>query len=264
MIAADSLRTLGIGCEREDGFAHEAGSLLEASFHKACLTELNARLRQDEFEPPGQNLSAWVRLARIVQVDPATTSIEELVEEACAWAERVRVMERIRMRLVDCGPILGAQQNGSAASKRFSFKGNRDWENWGLGIDANNCWHLFHFDRSDGSWKRHNQVALKIPQSLPGDFAKGFVSGRGILAVVDAYSAWKRCNRGISVASMDRVKTPMSRLRESIKDAVASEGHRPEGLSIVWCRKDQLWRSRVRFGHALPASGGRVTFQPAW
>lgn len=261
MIAADSLKTLTVGRHQEAGFGPVV-SLLEASFQDACLPELNARLRQDEFEPPGQNLSAWFRLARIVQVDPVTTSIEELVEEACAWAERVRIMERIRHRMVDCGQLPGTQQSGSKATRSFRFKGNRDWENWGLGIDTNHCWHLFHFDRGDGEWKRHNQAALKISEGLPDDFARGFVSGRGILAIVDAFAAWKRRNRGISVASMDRVKTPMSRLRTSIEDAVVSEGHHPEGLSIVWCREDQTYRSRLRFGHAVPASGRRFAFQP--
>ena len=44
-------------------------------------------------------LAAWFRLARIVQVDPGSVSVDELMGDACAWAELVRVMERIPMRM---------------------------------------------------------------------------------------------------------------------------------------------------------------------
>ena len=75
-------------------------SPLKYSFREACLPELNVRLWAEWFEPPGKGLAAWVRLARIVQVDPASVTGDELVEEALAWAERVRVRvtERMRMR----------------------------------------------------------------------------------------------------------------------------------------------------------------------
>ena len=61
---------------------------LEYSLREASLPELNARLRAEGFEPPGKGLATWVRLARIVQMDAASVTVDELVEEACAWAER--------------------------------------------------------------------------------------------------------------------------------------------------------------------------------
>ena len=51
--------------------ANACGSVLsplEYSLREACLPELNARLRQERFEPPGKGHAAWGRLARIVQV----------------------------------------------------------------------------------------------------------------------------------------------------------------------------------------------------
>ncbi len=88
-------------------------SPLEYSLREACLPELNARLRAEGFEPPGKGLAAWVRLARIVQVDAASITVDELVEEACAWAERVRVTERIRMRMGGTSEV-GELQIGQA------------------------------------------------------------------------------------------------------------------------------------------------------
>ena len=50
-------------------------SPLEYSLREACLPELNARLRAEGFEPPGKGLAAWVRLARILQVDAVIISV---------------------------------------------------------------------------------------------------------------------------------------------------------------------------------------------
>ena len=63
------------------------------------MPELNDRLLSEGLEPPGKGHSAWVRLARLVEVDAASVTVDELVKEALAWAERVRVTERIRIPL---------------------------------------------------------------------------------------------------------------------------------------------------------------------
>ena len=50
-------------------------SPLEYSLREACLPELNTRMRAESFEPPGRALAAWVRLARIVQVDAVSITV---------------------------------------------------------------------------------------------------------------------------------------------------------------------------------------------
>jgi hypothetical protein len=60
----------------------------------------------------------------------------------------------------------------------LEFVGHRDWENWGLGLDVDQVWHLFHFQRQDGQWRRHQHCALRIPGGLPASLAQAFVSGR--------------------------------------------------------------------------------------
>ena len=247
-----------------------SSSPLEYSLREACLPELNARLRVEGFEPPGKGLAAWVRLARIVQVDAASFTVDELVEEACAWAERVRVTERIRLRMGGSTPKVVEPHRGQQKewtprqNKAFRFDGNRVWENWGLGIDVDCRWHLFHFQRGHGRWQRHNHAALKIPRGLPDSLARGLVSGRGILSEAETLAIWKRHSQGYSSMDtiVDRIKTPLSRLRKAIAEGIGSEGHQPEGNSIAWCEDERGWRSRIRFGHAYPGEKRGYSFQP--
>lgn len=140
MIAARTSELPRLLSGRTEANAVSEPSSLEYSFRDACLPELNARLRAEGFEPPGRELAAWVRLARIVQVDAASITIEELVEEASAWADRVRVTERIRAQLV--GP--GSSDRESSPRSNYFFSGSLDWGNWGLGMDVESQWHLFH------------------------------------------------------------------------------------------------------------------------
>ena len=107
-----------------------APSPLEYSLREACLPELNARLRAEGFEPPGKGLAAWVRLARVVQVDPAKVTVDELVEEACAWAERVRVTERIRMQVVGPGPAEAVLHHGGTTPSPAAVIGGTGGSGW--------------------------------------------------------------------------------------------------------------------------------------
>ena len=138
------------------------------------------------------------------------------------------------------------------------------WENWGLGIDVDCRWHLFHFHRGHGRWQRHNHAALKIPRGLPDSLARGLVAGRGLLSEVEALSAWNRHSRGDSSLAtiVVRIKTPLSRLRKAIAEGIGSEGHQPEGNSIPWCEDERAWRSRLRFGHAYSGEKRVYPFQP--
>ena len=269
MIAAGTGELLCFSSDRTAGSADLELTPLEYSFREACFPELNARLRAEGFEPPGKGLAAWVRLARIVQVDVASLTIEELVEEACAWAERVRVMERIRMRIGGSPEVEEPRRGQQRAwkprqNKQFTFDGNRVWENWGLGIDVECRWHLFHFHRGHGRWQRHNHAGLDIPRGLPDSLARGLVNGRGMLSEVEAMAAWKRHSRGFSSMAtiVDRIKTPLSRLRKAIEEGIGGEGHQPEGNSIAWCEDERGWRSRVRFGHAYQGEKRGFSFQP--
>lgn len=138
------------------------------------------------------------------------------------------------------------------------------WENWGLGIDIDGRWHLFHFHRGHGRWQRHNHAALVIPRGLPDSLARGLVNGRGMLSEVEALADWQRHSRGFSSLAtiVDRIMTPLSRLRKAIEDGIGSEGHQPEGNSIPWCDDERGWRSRLRFGHAIPGEKRGYSFQP--
>ena len=234
-------------------------SPLEYSLREACLPELKSRLRAEGFEPPGKGLAAWVRLARIVQVDAESITVDELVEEACAWAERVRVTERIRMQVAERGTT------GSTVPSRgnYSFPGSRDWGNWGLGMDVEGRWHLFHLPRDHGGWVRHRFAIMEIPTGLPDGLARSLVAGNGILTLAEAHSVWKQFSRGISVSGRGTkpLAPPMTKLRRAIERMFQQEGHEPQGLPIIWNRTERHWQSRIRFGYASIGEKGHVWFQ---
>lgn len=146
------------------------------------IAEVDLDLRRLGFDPPGTDLDAWLHLARVIEVDPSQMTAAELYEETLAWVDRTRIQEQIRQRLRRKGTgrrNLPSRSTAPGENTGFGFVGNRDWENWGLGLDVNQGWHPFHFQRRDGQWRRHQHCALRIPGGLPGSLAQAFVSGRG-------------------------------------------------------------------------------------
>ena len=85
-----------------------------------------------------------------------------------------------------------------------------------------------------------------------------------MLSEVEAMAVWQRHSQGYSSMAtiIDRIKTPMSRLRKAIEEGIGGEGHQPEGNSIPWSDDERAWRSRLRFGHALPGEKRGYTFEP--
>lgn len=230
------------------------------------IAEVDLDLRRLGFDPPGTDLDTWLHLARIIEVDPSQMTAAELYEEALAWVDRTRIQEQIRQRLRRKGTgrrNLPSRSTAPGENTGFGFVGNRDWENWGLGLDVDQGWHLFHFQRRDGQWRRHQHCALRIPGGLPGSLAQAFVSGRGELTEGVARGLWKQHARNLTAGStVDKVKSALSRLRAKILEALEKEGHRPEGNPFLWQPDQQAWRSLLKFGYATRGERRGYRFQP--
>gem|GEM_PF-5446860 len=234
------------------------------------IAEVDLDLRRLGFDPPGTDLDAWLHLARIIEVDPSQLTATDLYQEALAWVDRTRIQEQIRQRLrrKQTGrkhqPSSATTQRETRENTGFGFVGHRDWENWGLGLDVNQGWHLFHFRRRDGLWVRHQHCALRIPGGLPGSLAQAFVTGRGELTEGVARGLWKQLARNPTPGStVDKVKSALSRLRAAILEAIQKEGHRPEGNSFLWQPDQQAWRSLLKFGYATRGERRGYRFHPA-
>lgn len=61
--------------------------------------QCNAELTNAGFNPPGDDVQKWMRLANVIETDPRFTNIGDLTESALTWAERETVRERIRQRV---------------------------------------------------------------------------------------------------------------------------------------------------------------------
>lgn len=234
------------------------------------IAEVDLDLQRLGFDPPGTDLDGWLHLARIIEVDPSQMTAVELYEEALAWVDRTRIQEQIRQRLRRNGTGRRDPTSRSTTLREsrentgFGFVGHRDWENWGLGLDIDQGWHLFHFQRRDGQWRRHQHCALRIPGGLPRSLAQALVSGRGELTEGVARGLWKQHARNPTAGStVDKVKSALSRLRAKILEAIEKEGHRPEGNPFLWQPDQQAWRSLLKFGYATRGERRGYRFQPA-
>lgn len=266
---SQELRVTGILCSRlSPRQRQELEHRLEAVRQR--IAEVDLDLQRLGFDPPGTDLDAWLHLARIIEVDPSTMTAAELYEETLAWVDRTRIREQIRQRLRRKGtgrrnlPASSTAPRESRENTGFGFVGHRDWENWGLGLDVNQGWHLFHFQRRDGQWRRHQHCALRIPGGLPGSLAQAFVTGRGELTEGVARSLWKQHSRNPTPGStVDKVKSALSRLRAAILEAIHKEGHRPDGNPFLWQPDQQAWRSLLKLGYATRGERRSYRFQSA-
>ncbi|MCA9265071.1 MAG: hypothetical protein KDA60_14525 [Planctomycetales bacterium] len=201
--------------------------------------ELNRELERFGFAVTA-DLDSWEHLARIIQVDPAEMTVAELYREALAWVDRVRIEERIRHQI---GGVAQSLSNLPAAEPEIAeqerentgwgFLGNRDWENWGVGRDIRGVWHLYHFHRRDGAWKRHRHRILGIRGGLQDGLAQAFLSECGQVTEGLARDVWQGYSRGMSSESTTNlVKSAISNLRKAIREAIRKEGHHPRGSPI--------------------------------
>ena len=236
----------------------------------ARVDELNRELERFGFAVTA-DLDSWEHLARIIQVDPAEMTAADLYQEALAWVDRVRIEERIRQQVSGVGqaPVQSSTEDRVAAEPErentgWGFLGNRDWENWGVGRDIRGVWHLYHFHRGDGAWKRHRHRILGIRGGLQDGLAQAFLSGCGQVTEGLARDVWQGYSRGMSSESTTNlVKSAISNLRKVIREASRKEGHRPDGSPISWVAKQRTYRARVRFGHVSCEGNSRFRFKPA-
>lgn len=238
-----------------------AGATGQSQVLSGLTDEMSAQLERAGFAPPGNDPDAWSNLARVIGIDPNDRTVREIYDEALAWVERIRVAERIR-RAVNDGRSSTQQAREVPENTGFAFTGSSDWENWGLGLDTCGMWHLFHFGRRDGSWRRHAHSSLQIPRGMPDSLAQEFIS-TGLLEISQAHAVWKRYANGFTskARTVQTVKAPLSRLRRAVRDAVRKEGHRPHGTLISWLRDQNCWQARIKFGYATRREKGGVGFQ---
>lgn len=123
---------------------------------------------------------------------------------------------------------------------RFTHRpwpGCRDWQNWAIGLDGHNKWHLFHFQRWGAAeavcqWRHHNNAAIRIASGKMHWLAVAFIA-----------------NPTVPLAQTS--KALVSRLREAIRVSVGAEGHRPKGKPIQSPAADRPhYQAIARFGSA--------------
>jgi hypothetical protein len=169
----------------------------------------------------------------------------------------------------DAGDV-GVTEAGSQPQpvhKQPPWPGSNEWENWGIGLAADGTWHLYHFHRNNYRWIPHHHVTLAVPSGVADALARKFIRF-GFIELKDAHDVLRKHAKGpvgteIHEAEViSKTKTPMSRLRSAICQAVAAEGHKPKGRPISSpTRHTKNWQARVRFGKVERGDGGRPGFK---
>lgn len=135
---------------------------------------------------------------------------------------------------------------GAMEPGRFIHKpwpGSDSWHNWGIGVDDEGRWYLFHFWRSgDASafyqWKHHRHARVKIAAGQMDAIARRFIEQQSLPISDDD--------------EIERIKPIISRLRKVLSDAVLAEGHKPKGSPIQSPTADRsAYLSVIKFGKAV-------------
>lgn len=87
------------GLMKEDDPHHQKAETRFWAAVREGYDRCNAELVEVGFNPPGDDIQRWLRLAKVVETDPEFTNLGELTEEALTWAERESIRERIRQRV---------------------------------------------------------------------------------------------------------------------------------------------------------------------
>ncbi len=72
---------------QHDAEMHDLLDEFREAFQEATAAT-DAKLADRDFQPPGNDIDAWMRLARVVERDPKGLSLGDIYEWAIAWSER--------------------------------------------------------------------------------------------------------------------------------------------------------------------------------
>lgn len=155
--------------------------------------------------------------------------------------------------------------------KHTRWAGWSEWENWGAGLAADGSWHLYHFQRKkEFRWVRHRHVSVPIPGGIPDGLARklmrfGFVGLKDAHEVLRDHATGPVEQHVLEVQVIAKIKSPMSRLRAAIKQAIQNEGYKLAGLPISSPTKNaKNWRAKIKFAHLIRRDGGGYYFQPRY
>ncbi|MFG0242999.1 MAG: hypothetical protein ACF8R9_09455 [Phycisphaerales bacterium JB054] len=93
-VVAEVVRVLTTALGEAEAEKAEALRLM-ADLIRGALDDANAQLRERGFDPPGRDLAAWERLARIVEREPSSMTLAEIFDWAIAWSDREQLRARI-------------------------------------------------------------------------------------------------------------------------------------------------------------------------
>lgn len=197
-------------------------ALEQTAINSSCVcADLDAELKRLGLPEVGNDPGKWEHLARVTEQDPARLTLDEIYRGALAWVDR----EKLRLKLAyefsqtQSTQVLSSDgtsdnsRGNSQTKKSFRFVGDDHWENWGVGADKNETWHLFHFNRLNGHWTRHRHLVMTIPAGIPDGLARKFLRF-GFITLDDAHEVLRKHAK---VAVDEKIRKPMSFLGRRVQ-----------------------------------------------
>lgn len=187
------------------------------------------------------------RDAQIVAASPPTTLDKghaEEVDEEPAFADKTPEESRGTSEIAESKSATNADP--AVTPGRFIHKpwpGSDSWHNWGVGVDDEGIWHLFHFWRSGDAqavyqWKHHRHARVKIAAGQMDAIARRFIDQQSLPVSGED--------------EIERVKPIISRLRKVLGAAVLGEGHKPKGSPIHSPTADRpSYLAAIKFGKVV-------------
>ena len=237
-----------VALERDCWRTTEDGRAAQADLATGSQTPIDFALKRGFFDGkpralPGGRVAQRLPVAghgRLVNVENATSG--PLAVAVGNWADGAKAFAEAFAK------AFAERDVESRAFRRRHWPGADKWHNWGVGVDDDNNWHLFHFHREGKSqWVRHNHAYLNITPGRLAQTAKLLADGGEL---------------GID-ASISAVKPWVSRLRMAIVKAVHGEGIFPQGNPIPFDYERATYRPVIRFGRVKRNESGSLIFKPS-
>lgn len=212
-------------------------------------------------------LSAFLRTSRVsLRIMSDAARGDQIAMDEMAWRQHLAfVVEYNRRRKPNSldydsgvespakrgrsGPRANANDHATNTKAKPNSSSPR-WNQWAIGLETKEKWHLFKL--VNGDWRP--QRLLEVPRGRQDKLLCAFAKGGGLLAKVNALKL-ERANYSAGEVDklMGRIKPEISNLRENIRGAIGVGESRADPLPYE--HSSQGWRAAIQIGYAVQEDG---------
>jgi hypothetical protein len=128
------------------------------------------------------------------------------------------------------------------------------WNQWALGLEAGNKWHLFR--RIKGQWQQE-KLFRGISQGRQATLMEAFAEHGGCLRKIEALKLERATYSSADVEKlMGLIKPELTKLRAAICKAIGIRDPKADPLPFI--NEQSAWRAEIEIGYAVQQDGEHV------